>query len=81
MDKPFKYPRDIFLIATHAIQGLGDHEFEASTTRGLHERWNFWSILEGAAADRVVVIDFDDIVTLVCRILPAKANLTLDRGG
>ena len=71
---------DILLIATDAIQSLGNDIIKLATLRLLKERLHAGSIAETAAADGMVGIDVDDCAVLPLNAFAAETDLIVDRG-
>jgi hypothetical protein len=69
---------NILLIATDAIQSLGNDMIKLAGLSLVKERLHARSITDTAAADRIVCIDVDDRAVLLLNALAAKTDLILD---
>jgi hypothetical protein len=71
---------NILLIATNAIESLGNDMIKGARLSLVKKRLHARSVTDTAAADGIVCIDIDDCAVLLLNAFSAEADLILDRG-
>ena len=72
--------RHVGLVAAHAVQRLGQHDLELAALGVLQQRLHARPQNHARAGDGGVMVGADDFPLLPRRMLPADAELILDRG-